>query len=139
MLISEITYTAIGRIRIVVVNRTVAWGIADRSVVCLVAGYPRPTFVVASSVTATASWPSTVSFGLHLVGVELLGPLGRSFAGRAQPRGKQHHTTYHSHHSFERPIPWAKGFPSKPSWPTFRAFACALSFAFSTIGSDFGF
>ena len=75
--------TAIGHIRIVVVNQIAAWGIADRTVVCLVAGCPRPTFVIASSVTATASWPSAASFGLHLVGVELLGPSGRSFAGRA--------------------------------------------------------
>ena len=72
---------------------------------CLVVGCPRLTFVVASSVTATASWPSTVSFGLHLVVVGPLGPSGRSFAGRAQPQGKQHHTTYHSHHSFKKPIP----------------------------------
>ena len=91
MLLSSLTYqyldhiqgTAIGHIRIVVVNRTAAWGIADRTVVCLAAGCPRPAFVVASSVTATASWPSAVSFGLHLVGVGQLVPLGRSFAGRA--------------------------------------------------------
>ena len=114
----------------IVVERIAATGhIADRTVVYLAylvgAVCPKHSFADASTVTATASWPSAGAFGLHL-GVGLLVPLGPSCSNRAQPPD---HTTHHSHPAYLGLAPWAKGCPLKPSWPASGVLFSAISSA----------